>query len=395
MSPVPSKPISLASLIEKAVDFVCKAWEELAPAEFLFHSVETTESWVGLSQKIAEKCELSEEDQALIALAIWFRSYGFLLQEEDLGQHQAQTFLKDQLPEKQINLVKRLIQSTQEGETPQGQLEEVINDSIWAFLGTKKFFDKMALFRIEQEYLQNKTFTDLEWIKYLENLLIQHQFYTPYADGKYEKRRRKNIAKLRSKVKKAKTASIKKKTGKNIGRGIDTLYRVNFRNHINLSSIADGKANTMISINTILLSIIITLSSAGYALIDGLSEQSLSTTIPVIMLLLTCVVSLVFAVLSTRPKVTSKKVNQNPAPSSKQTNLLFFGNFLKVSQDRFVEYLAHLKTNQEQLYEDMSMDLYNLGKVIKEKYDLLTISYNCFLVGIVLTVLSFILLQIF
>lgn len=395
MNSVSNEAIPASKLIQEVADVIQAEWEANAPPEFLFHDVEATHALVALSRKMAGKCALPELDQEWIELALWFRMLGFLKQADDLGQQEAADYLITYLPKEQVEIVQRLIQSTLANQTPRDQREKVLNDTIWAFIGTKKFLDQAALLRIEQEYLQQKVFTEIEWIKFLQKLLIENQFYTPYAEGKYNKRRRKNIAKLRPLLVKARTESIKIKTGKNFGRGIDTLYRVNFRNHINLSSIADGKANTMISINTILLSIIITLSSAGYALIDQLSGQSLSTAVPIILLLLTCVISLIFAVLSTRPKVTSKEVNDQLSPDRHEPNLLFFGNFLKVSQDRFVEYLAHLKTNQEELYDDMSKDLYNLGMVIKKKYDLLTISYNCFLVGIVVTVLTFILLQIF
>lgn len=394
MNPGPSERISTKTLIEKVADLVRKSWDESAPPELLFHSLETTESWLAMAKKIARKSDLPKEELHWIELALWFRSFGYLMQDDDLGQKRARDFLKDNLPEKEIEVVVRLIQSTLEGEAPQELKEEIMNDSIWSYLGKKSFLDQVVLLRLEQEHLRESNFTELQWFKFLENQLLENQFYTPYAEGKYEKRRRKNIAKLRSKLVKAKTTTIKKKTGKNFGRGIDTLYRVNFRNHINLSSIADGKANTMISINTILLSIIITLSSAGYALIDQLSEQSLRVTLPITLFLITCVISLIFAVLSTRPNVTSKEVVDILESGDDKPNLLFFGNFLKVSQDHFVDYLAELKKDQGQLYDDMSKDLYNLGKVIKRKYDLLTISYNCFIVGIVLTVLAFIFLQV-
>lgn len=395
MNPVSEKPISHRTLIDKAASFIREQWEQSAPPEFLFHGVESTESWIDLATDIAKESNLPSSDLELIELALWFRSYGFLLQKKDWGQQLAQDYLAEQgAPAGTIEQVKRLIQSTLEEETPTDLTEEVLHDTLWAFLGKKKFLDHAALLRIEREYLNEKPFTELEWKKFLQDLQFRHPFHTAFAEEKYGKRRRKNIAKLRSGLVKAKTDAVKKKTGKNFGRGIDTLYRVNFRNHINLSSIADGKANTMISINTILLSIIITLSSAGYAFIDQISNQSLATTLPVLLLLLTCVVSLIFAVLSTRPKVTSKNVENESEPKDHKPNLLFFGNFLKVSQNEFVDYLGYLKVNQEQLYDDMSKDLYNLGKVIKHKYDLLTVSYNCFLVGIVLTVLTFIIMQI-
>ena len=47
-----------------------------------------------------------------------------------------------------------------------------------------------------------------------------------------------------------------------LGRGVETMYRTAYRTHVNLSSIADNKANIMLSINAIIISVIPQLKSS-------------------------------------------------------------------------------------------------------------------------------------
>ena len=54
--------------------------------------------------------------------------------------------------------------------------------------------------------------------------------------------------------------------------------------------------------------------------------------------------------------------------------------------------MSNLKIDQEELYNDLSRDLYNLGLVLRKKYRLLTISYNVFVGGLVLSVLVFLII---
>src|SRR5690554_8164002 len=64
-----------------------------------------------------------------------------------------------------------------------------------------------------------------------------------------------------SDLKKGKNQEIKEKKLKKLERperGIDTLFRVTLRNHTQLSAIADSKANILLSVNSIIISIILT-----------------------------------------------------------------------------------------------------------------------------------------
>ena len=238
-----------------------------------------------------------------------------------------------------------------------------------------------------------KTYSDVDWEKFQYKFLSENDFITLEAKNKYGERKAKNIVKQRDLIEKTKKDTLRKKTGKDIGRGIDTLYRTNYRNHINFSSIADGKANMMISINTILISVIVTLSGASLSL-ESFAIERFRYIVPIMILLVFACVSVIFAVLSARPKVTTRKIDPNDIAKDK-VSLLYFGNFQAVTKDTFVQYLSDLKQDQQRLYDNMSTDLYNLGSVLKEKYRLLTISYNVFMTGLTLSVIAFIVIFIY
>jgi hypothetical protein len=163
-------------------------------------------------------------------------------------------------------------------------------------------------------------------------------------------------------------------------RGTQTYFRVIFRNHINLSAIADNKANIMISVNSILISVLITFLSYR-----NIAETQPMILLPVIIFLVTGLASLIFAVLSARPKVTQLTATaEKPTPG-----LAFFGNFVKLPLDEFSHAMDRTLQSGALLYSSMVEDLYHLGKVLDKKYRYLSISYNIFMVGLIITVALF------
>ncbi len=166
-------------------------------------------------------------------------------------------------------------------------------------------------------------------------------------------------------------------------RGAQTYFRVVYRNHINLSAIADNKANIMISVNSILISVLITFLSYR-----NIAETQPMILLPVVIFLVTGLASLVSAVLSARPKVT--KLNGNVPPDGQPVRgLAFFGNFAHLPLDRFTSEMDDMFRDGERLYETLTQDLYYLGQVLDKKYRYLTVSYNIFMVGLVVTVVLF------
>ena len=164
-------------------------------------------------------------------------------------------------------------------------------------------------------------------------------------------------------------------------RGIETMLRTTSRNHMALSEMADNKANIMLSINAIIISITLSVLVPNFEANDALM-------LPTGLLLLVCICTMVFATLSTRPKVTSGKFSKEDI-QNRTANLLFFGNFYNMKLEDYEEGMQELMNDSDFLYGSMTRDLYYLGQVLGRKYKYLRICYNIFMYGLIATVISF------
>lgn len=381
------------NLVNQAKDFVTGLFEKKLPNDLLYHNWSHTYEVVQVAEMLADKSDLSERELETLLIAAWFHDTGYIdtyQNHEEESLKYVDDFLSDKdYDEEGKKEIYQLILSTKVDQKPTSKLEQLLHDADLAHLGRKRFFRVGELLRVELENYLDESYTEHEWAKEQYRFITSNDFITEAAKIEFGNRRAKNIKEQRDNIVKSEKITTRANTGKDLGRGIDTLYRTNYRNHINFSAIADGKANMMISINTIMISVIVTLSGASLSVSKTYIVDNLRFTIPILILLLGSLASVIFAVLSAIPKVTSKEINQKKLDEGK-LSLLYFGNFLGIPKQGFVDYLKKLKADQEELYDSMSVDLYYLGEVLQEKYKLLTISYNIFMASLILTVLAFI-----
>ena len=173
-----------------------------------------------------------------------------------------------------------------------------------------------------------------------------------------------------------------KKDGKTgSARGVETMFRTNYRTHLDLSNLADNKANIMISINGIIMSILLASVAPQIA-------YNRILLLPMAVLLVFCLLSLVYAVLAARPRVTRRETTLEEVRAGK-ANILFFGNFISLDEEDFVQGMEELVKDPGRTYGNMTRDIYGLGSVLETKYRLLRTSYTLFMFGLVLGVLLF------
>jgi pycsar effector protein len=160
------------------------------------------------------------------------------------------------------------------------------------------------------------------------------------------------------------------------------MFRTTSRNHVQLSSMADSKANIMISINTIVISVIISASA-------GRIVDYPNYLLPVTVLLLVCLATIVLAVLATRPTISSGKFSRDDI-LNKKTNLLFFGNFHGMDIEDYEWGVSEMMKDADYLYSSLTRDVFFLGKVLGRKYRILRAAYTTFMIGFVVSILLFI-----
>jgi hypothetical protein len=79
----------------------------------------------------------------------------------------------------------------------------------------------------------------------------------------------------------------------------------------------------------------------------------------------------------------------------KKTNLLFFGNFHKMSLEDYTWGMTEMMKDTDYVYASMIQDIYHLGVVLGKKYKQLRIAYNVFMFGLIVSVLAFMIAVLF
>lgn len=362
--------------------------------EVCYHNLDHTVLIVEKSREIGEKEGLGEEDLEDLFFAAWLHDSGYWDGRADghekRGAELAQTCLSDLgLPQSRIDRVKGAILATQIPQSPKNVLESVLCDADMYHLSTNQYLEHTVNLKKELVHFGMDPVSDLLWFKSSLDFIKKHQYHTDFGRTKLQKKKGKNIKLLEEKIKQMEKEekAEKKKNKKGSARGVETMFRITSTNHLELSALADNKANIMISVNSIIISIVVTV------LIRKLEEFP-NYTVPAILLISTCLAAMVFAILATRPKVTKGEVTKEDI-AKKQGNLLYFGNFHQMSLEDYAEGVRAMMDDSEYLYGTMTRDIYNLGKVLAIKYKLLRKSYNIFMFGFIISVLSFLIATLF
>lgn len=387
----------MSKLVEKTDNYVFDLFKNELDNSFLYHNYTHTKRVLKSANEILENSELGDEEKEIVQLSALLHDVGYTKQREGHELESikiAEAFLKEEgVDEKKIASISDCIRATEFDKEPKTQLDKIIRDADASHFG-KKYFNEASEFLRKELELQNvKKYSPTEWLN--ENILVlskKHQFYTDYALQNWKSRKDKNLSKLikeKQKLKKKlKTEELKAKyksryKNESPERGIQTFYRVALRNHIKLSDIADTKANILLSVNAIIISLVL---SNLISKLDNPTNAYL--IIPTIVFILFSIASMVLSVLATRPNVTRGEFTKEDV-ANKDVNLTFFGNFHKMSLEEYEWAVNELIQDKDYVYKSLTKDLYFLGKVLDRKYRILRITYTIFMAGIIISVVLF------
>ena len=398
----PEKPAKAqASALAKAArDYVRELFERELSDRLTYHTLSHTELVAKECRALAPLAELDEEQTENLLLAAWFHDTGYLDVydgHEYRSMERAAAWLKEHdLPEERILLIANLIKATHRDVVPETKLQKLLVDADLSNLARGDFRASAELLRTEWELVLGQIYTNPEWAELQLNFMLGHRYQSEAGKERYRKDFKANLDEQRDELKKREKKAKKKAKEANSTfaqpkRGIETMFRTMYGNHIKLSDMADKKASMMISLNAVLLSVIITYLGAKTSSLGPAFTRNPVLAVPMGILLLTSLGSVVTAILSAQPDVTSFKwLKRSPeVATNRRVNILFFGNFTKLSLDNFQKGIRELMSHQDDLYTNMVTDVYYLGEVLSRKYGLLRNSYTIFMVGLILTVLSF------
>ncbi|SCW44066.1 Pycsar system effector family protein [Mucilaginibacter sp. NFR10] len=405
-------------LLEQVKQYAISYFDVHHDPDLIYHNLRHTKDVVAAATQIANHYQLSDEDFFVVISASWFHDTGYFTDKKD---HESKSvalathFLKQHKVEQAvIDKVSGCILATKMPQSPADLLQQIICDADLFHLGTDDFRDKNKLLRKEMEAIKKHDIDKDEWRNYNIEFLQGHEYYTDYCRLLLNDQKHKNLQKLIEKqadVEVKETPEIliadaggdavithekekdkdkdhdndhggKKHKNDRPDRGIETMFRISSSNHQRLSDMADNKAHIMITVNSIILSAIISL------VLRKLDEHS-NLLIPTFMLLSVSLATMIFSILSTRPSIppglfTPEDINK------KTVNLLFFGNFYRMSYQDYSDGMEKMMEDREFLYGSLIRDNYSQGVVLGKKYRLLRASYNIFMFGLIVSVVAFI-----
>jgi len=390
--------LDYTTIYKKTEQYVVRLFEDKHPDHLVFHNLEHTKNVVAKATEISGHYQLSEKDMLIIFIASWFHDTGYLFSgptdhEAKSVEMMSEFAKKYEIEDDVRDEAAGCIMATSHPRNPTNLLQEILCDADTYHFGTKDFKLTNKLAFEETQTLNQGNISKSEFDEATLLMLRHHQFYTSYCRELLSDYKKKNMKKLKKKSEKlheeeeASASTENKKRSDIINekqgttKGMQTMLRLTSSNHIQLSEMADSKANILISVNAIIISVILSV------LLRKLQTDPY-LTIPTIIFLAFSVVTIVTSILAVRPKLNSGTFLDEDI-ANKKTNLLFFGNFHKMEQAEYEGAMRTMMTDPDYLYSSIIQDIYHLGTVLGKKYKLIRLAYNIFMFGIVISVIAF------
>ncbi|MGZ5221472.1 MAG: Pycsar system effector family protein [Chitinophagaceae bacterium] len=403
--------MSYSLFLQKIRQHVVQYFKSNENQKLVYHNLAHTEAVVFNASKIAGHYQLGDKETFIVITAAWFHDTGYF--NGDPGDHEirgadiAARFLKEiGIDDETILAVRKCIIATRMPQSPQNLPEQIVCDADLYHFGTDYFPERNKLMRKEAESCKGKKIPKDVWRKSTVLFMEAHHYQTDYCRQLLQDKKNQNLKALKQKgdIKEEKStgaalatiplqkmeseaANSKKQKIDRPERGIETMFRISSNNHQRLSDMADNKAHIMITTTSIIISVLLSL------LLRKL-EDNPQLIIPTMLLLAICVITMVFCILATRPNLPPGTFTQQDLDTRK-VNLLFFGNFYKMSFEEYDAGMKQMMNDRDFLYGSLTKDVYSQGIVLGRKYSLLRKGYNVFMYGIIASVIAFFVASVF
>ena len=157
------------------------------------------------------------------------------------------------------------------------------------------------------------------------------------------------------------------------------MLRQTRAHHVVLSQMVDGKAQMLVMVSAIVIPL-----TMRY-----LSDELLR--IPAAVMIFSLVITICFATYAVMPgRITAAR---RGVTDQRLFNPLFFGDFQHMTYDEYLETMEDVMSDTSKTYEVMLREVYGMGRYLSDyKYRYVRYGYRTFLIGMVTSFLSGVLL---
>jgi hypothetical protein len=336
-------------------------------------------------------------------LSSWFHYTGKCIDPVNYRKASAslasQYFSEKGLSLETIREIGENIQSTAYPLQPVTLSAQVLCDAENVWMGDTSILQQLNLLKEEQFYIDKKMISETEWLSENIKMFREHIYFIPFSREMFAKKKEKNRLRLEEKLAESKgnnnthllTAGSKNNGKKpdtvmnenaKLERGVETLLRNTSRNQIHLIRLADYKASLVISINSIIISVVLSL------LIVKLDANTY-LELPTLLLILTNVITILTAISATRPNMRFVSKNQEHEHIAK-ANLLYYENYNRIPFEQFSREMQETIVGQETLYNAITRDIYHQGILLSRKNNRINLAYTIFVAGFLSSILAYI-----
>lgn len=376
-------------LIVESENYISALLDEKLPEHIIFHNFNHALLVKKYAETIGEHSELSADEMKILRVSALFQDVGYINSYEHYNEESisiASGFLAEhEVDQQTIDHISEIIRATKLPQNPKDNIAEVLCDANLMYITSDNGIEQFDLLYEEIALVKPNSQKLSAFEKGYIDYFTSHTYFTEYGQTVLQPKKEAASKRLYERMKLRKLIENKDVTTDSISysRGVETLFRLTARNQINLNSIADNKSNILISVNAIIISIIITMLAGN---IKNMSQDLL----PILVFLIICLITIIIAILSTRPIILSKKFTEEDVIKN-NVDLIFFGDFVKMDYDDYLEAVKAMMKNDEQLYNTLIKNQYSLGRILSKKFRLVKIAYNIFMIGIIVTVVFFLL----
>lgn len=376
------------NLLKKAVEY----YQHFSASHsdlFIFHDNRFMSDCLAATREFAKGEDIDKEDYELGMIALILSSIG-VENAADKNIDNASlvnTFLENNtIDEDDLAEIRNYITFFNAKNPAKNNIEKVLRDGKYSHLGYADSLERQSLLRLELEKLHQKNFTELEWLENCKDYYIRHGFETSTANRKYGSARNRNYLELEKRIDKLK-AELQKENGTDVlsGKEGDDLFKIAFRNYLNLVDLADKKAGLLIQVNTILASVV-----------GAFGVKILSTNpvyaIPTAAVLVGSAMTIFYAILASKP-LERKYLTENESGKEQ----FFFGSFDRldpefrhVTWDKYLNDMTQFfKGNKVVIFDIMIKESFEVRKVLSKKFIYLSIAYKIFFAALVIGILGY------
>ncbi len=415
------------SFVEKVQIFATRMMVEKLSKKFVYHDARHLKKVIKAIEEIGKAEKINSEDFEKVYLVGYFFFLGFTHDDEMVkAKNQlelyafckkcsagiAQDYLyKNKYPEDKTNEVIELLKKCfpkKDGseKVKDDLLAQIVVDALKIDWSKPKAKERMQLLHEEILLLDQIDVGKKGFYNRASEFLINVDYHTNYGKTVLQPAKNEFLKKLQKETKdiqknedivlkkeldisdselKELKKSLKSVRGRD-DRGIQTLFRTTIKNHYTINEMVDKKANIMISVNAIILSLILG------GVIGESHHDAGAELIPKIILAFTCITSIIFAIIAIRPNNHHGRFTEEEI-RSKKGNLLFYGNFHNMNIKDFEWGMYQMLNDSEYMYNTMIRDLYFLGQTLNKKNMLIRWSLMLFLFGLITTMISFFIIE--